>query len=285
MESATLLGIGLLLGSGLLGDGFAHGLGQLGVHLLQPLHPGDLVAQIGDLGFHPGVDDVVLLGQEALGVAVGLQERLGRGQLLGALVAKFNDSHNKFLLVSFTGLSNASKTDAEVVAQFYNNWEELSYRARQIEYEISNDGAHRAIQLPQGDDREQIIKARVNQQFFHDAVLSSYRQQCCITGIDIPMLLIASHIKPWAVSDPQKERTNPCNGLCLNALHDRAFDKGLITVLPDYSVRVSSQISDEHGGDGIAWLKLCDHQKITMPDKFAPQREFLEYHNDVVFVP
>lgn len=184
-----------------------------------------------------------------------------------------------------SGLSNASKIDAEVVAQFYNNWEELSYRAQQIELAFSSDAAVRDVMLPSGSDREQTVKARVNHQFFHDAVLSSYRQQCCITGIDIPTLLIASHIKPWAVSDPRTERTNPCNGLCLNALHDRAFDKGLITVLPDYSVRVSSQISEEHSGEGIMWLKLCDHQKITLPEKFAPNKEFLEYHNDVVFIP
>ncbi len=43
-------------------------------------------------------------------------------------------------------------------------------------------------------------------------------------------LLIASHIKLWRVCDEKTERTNLCNCLCLNSLHDKAFDKGLITL-------------------------------------------------------
>ena len=80
------------------------------------------------------------------------------------------------------------------------------------------------------------------------------------------------------------ERTNPSNGLCLNALHDRAFDKGLITVLPDYTVRVSSKLKDRLDGDSIAWLMECDKQPIHLPDRFLPGKEFLQYHNDVIFV-
>jgi len=55
----------------------------------------------------------------------------------------------------------------------------------------------------------------------------------------IPELLIASHIIPWARDD--KNRMNPANGLCLNALHDKAFDKGLITITPDFVVRISDR--------------------------------------------
>ena len=185
---------------------------------------------------------------------------------------------------NISGLSNASKTDAAVVSRFFDNWEELTYRARLIESTLSNSVIEDNDSLPIGSDREQLVRTRINQQFFRDTVLSSYQQRCCITGIDVPTLLIASHIKPWAVSNPETERTNPCNGLCLNALHDKAFDKGLITVLPDYTVRVSSKLKGEEGNIGMEWLILCDKQRITLPERFAPRKEFLEYHNDVVFV-
>mgnify|MGYP000817520861 FL=1 len=99
----------------------------------------------------------------------------------------------------------------------------------------------------------------------------------------VPALLVASHIKPWAVSDPKTERTNPCNGLCLNALHDKAFDRGLITVLPDYTVRVSKELKKTGPDSETEWLLSCDKQKITLPEKFLPAREFLEYHNDMIF--
>ena len=180
---------------------------------------------------------------------------------------------------NISGLSNASKTDAEVVQRFFGNWEELSFLAKRIEAGLVADaGDH----FPAGLENEQMIRARVHQDFFRAAVLSSYSQRCCITGIDVPTLLNASHIKPWAVSDPRTERTNPRNGLCLNVLHDRAFDKGLITVQPDFTVRVSSKLTA--GNDGMEWLLLCDHQKISLPQRFIPQREFLEYHNDVIFI-
>ena len=116
-----------------------------------------------------------------------------------------------------------------------------------------------------------------------NAVLSSYRYACCITGMADPELLIASHIKPWKDSDWKKERTNPRNGLCLNALHDKAFDRGLLTVLPDYTVRISSKLSGND--DGTMWIKQCDKQSIILPERFLPCKEFLEYHNDVVFQP
>ena len=96
---------------------------------------------------------------------------------------------------------------------------------------------------------------------------------------------MASHIKPWAISDPKTERTNPANGLSLNALHDKAFDRGLITVTPDFIIHVSSTLKTVPGDDSLAWLKACDKREIFLPEKFVPQREFLEYHNDVIFVP
>lgn len=181
-----------------------------------------------------------------------------------------------------TGLKNASKLDEFVVQQFYSDWESLAYKAQQIESSMTASiNTDIEISLPNGEDTIVESKRRLNQSFFRKAVLSSYKNTCCITGITVPTLLIASHIKPWAVSNPQTERTNPSNGLCLNALHDKAFDKGLITVLPDYTVRVSSKLKKT---DNVEWLLQCDRNRIILPEKFYPSKEFLEYHNDVIFV-
>ncbi|MBQ1289786.1 MAG: HNH endonuclease [Lachnospiraceae bacterium] len=138
-------------------------------------------------------------------------------------------------------------------------------------------------ELPEGNDRFVEAKARVNQAFFREAVLSSYGNRCCITGISEVPLLVASHIKPWKDSDTKTERTNPSNGLCLNALHDKAFDRGLITVLPDLSIRVSSKLTGQDSG--TLWLRQCNKTSIEKPRRFMPGKEFLEYHNDVVFIP
>lgn len=66
-----------------------------------------------------------------------------------------------------------------------------------------------------------------------------------MTGISISELLIASHIKPWKVSNNEDEKTNPRNGLCLNALHDKAFDRGLITIDKNYKIIVSSKLKEK----------------------------------------
>ena len=191
---------------------------------------------------------------------------------------------------NISGLSNASKTDEYVVSAFQNNWEDLTVKAKEIECSLSLETNNGIIDtmigsIPTGSDREVITKQRVNQQFFRNAVLTSYQNKCCITGIDTASLLIASHIKPWSISDPKTERTNPSNGLCLNVLHDKAFDKGLITVLPDYTIRVSSELKNSlERNESYHWLVSCDKQKIMIPEKFLPGKEFLEYHNDIIFV-
>ena len=97
-----------------------------------------------------------------------------------------------------------------------------------------------AHEFPEGRSREAIIRVRVNQGFFRAAVLASYSARCCITGLSIPQLLMASHIVPWSVD--AKNRTNPQNGLCLNAIHDRAFDCGLLTVTTDLKVKLSPRV-------------------------------------------
>ena len=187
-----------------------------------------------------------------------------------------------------SGLKNASKLDKKVVLEFKGNWEELSFKAAMIEEQLERlktyDVAINDFHMPVGADAERVRKQRVNQQFFRDAVLSAYGNRCCISGISITSLLIASHIKPWAESNPRTERTNPCNGLSLNALHDKAFDRGLITVTPDYIIHVSSKLNSKTE-EGLSWLKSFDKQEITLPEKFAPRKEFLEYHNDKIFIP
>src|SRR4029077_1641370 len=77
-------------------------------------------------------------------------------------------------------------------------------------------------------EKTAMARVRRGQQFFRQTVINSYGVCCCISGINVPRLLVASHIKPWR--DFPKERLNPRNGLCLSTLHDAAFDAGLITL-------------------------------------------------------
>jgi putative restriction endonuclease len=180
-----------------------------------------------------------------------------------------------------TAMAHGSKQDALIFNEFTNNWTELSYQAQTIKAKMNNLSIIEIIDIedidiiPPGEYREQIMKTRVGQYFFRMSVLNSYNNGCCVMGLEKQELLVASHIKPWKVSNEQTERTNPSNGLCLNSLHDKAFDRGLITVDNDYKIIISSKLKDADMDQGTRdWFMSYDQKKIILPDKFLPGKQF-----------
>jgi putative restriction endonuclease len=122
--------------------------------------------------------------------------------------------------------------------------------------------------------------SQVNQNIFRTIILAAYNNKCCITKLENSELLIASHIVPW--SKDEKNRLNPTNGLCLNALHDKAFDAGLITIdAKDYSIKVSSKLKVNKIIESInANFLNLEGKIINLPDKFLPSTTQLKIHND-----
>jgi putative restriction endonuclease len=107
--------------------------------------------------------------------------------------------------------------------------------------------------------------------------------KCCITGITSVAMLRASHIVPWS-HDPAL-RLDPRNGLCLNALHDAAFDRGLITLSNRFVLQVSKRVKAEV--PGTIYHEMFESRAgatITIPERFTPAVEMLEYHRRNVFV-
>lgn len=135
--------------------------------------------------------------------------------------------------------------------------------------------------LPVGREREAVTTTRANQSYFRNAMLENYNHRCCVSGLAADQLLVASHIKPWSVADPATERLSPENGLLLNALHDKAFDKGLMTIDHDLRVVISRKVPKDEPGQKMLWRYAG--RKISVPGQFKPRREFIEYHNDVIF--
>nr|WP_299420532.1 HNH endonuclease [uncultured Emticicia sp.] len=185
------------------------------------------------------------------------------------------------------GLGNGSKLDEIVWNEFNGNWEKLAFESEILIAKFQNKKIEEIIDdfvfdFPVGLERETIIKQRVNQNFFRSTILSSYNIKCCITGLSISDFLVASHIKPWKIDE--LNRLNPHNGLCLNSIHDKAFDKGFITVTPDYKIKVSKYF-DNFKKDTIVpdfFLKF-DNQSIILPDRFLPSKEFLDWHYTNLF--
>ena len=126
-------------------------------------------------------------------------------------------------------------------------------------------------------ERESIVKARIGQGKFREQLLAKYGT-CIISGIDISKALVASHIKPWAVST-NEERVSVNNGLLLSATYDRLFDSGLITFANEGKLIISRFISEENRNK----LNIINGQIYKLQSN-VQMRNFLEYHNDVVFI-
>lgn len=128
-----------------------------------------------------------------------------------------------------------------------------------------------------GATRRTVTGVRVGQDFFRTCVLSAYQSRCCISGLAIPNLLVASHIVPW--KDDEQNRLNPRNGLCLSALHDRAFDQGLIYLTDDLRVSLAPPL-ERRDLDPFSRLSLaeCKGREIAVPEKFSPDLQFVRRH-------
>jgi predicted restriction endonuclease len=187
------------------------------------------------------------------------------------------------------GLGNVSSGDKQIWDEFHNDWEKLTLECAEILKkhnfdETAADAFVLKLKMPDsfsGKTIETTTNARIGQSFFRNVVLASYQNKCCMSGIAIPVILIASHIVPWGVE--KDNRLNPSNGLCLSAIHDRAFDKGLITVTSEYKIIVSKIINDDNSKQARL-LQSLHGKKITLPEKFLPDRNFLAWHYNNVFI-
>lgn len=180
------------------------------------------------------------------------------------------------------GASNSSKLDQLMWDEFYDNLDALSFESEILLAKKENSSVEDLLDfnediLLDGRTRESLVKLRVNQSFFRKSILAAYNNTCCITGIQIPQLIISGHIVPW--SQDEKNRLNPRNGIAINSLHDKAFENGLITITPDYRIRVSSILMNKKDDIITSYFKSYDGEKMILPTKFLPDPEFLKIHN------
>jgi len=188
------------------------------------------------------------------------------------------------------GASNASNLDKNIWNEFFNNWDTLSYESELILSKFENKSIEALYEISEldvfeeGKTREQLVKTRVNQSFFRSTILASYNFTCCITGIQQPEFLVAGHIVPWSLD--KKNRLNPRNGILINALHDKAFENGLITIDTNYKIRISSILKTQKTVASIEdYFIKYEGKEIGLPSRFLPDTEFLKYHNEVRFKP
>ncbi|MFL9844178.1 HNH endonuclease [Flavobacterium rhizosphaerae] len=187
------------------------------------------------------------------------------------------------------GLKNAGVQTQLIWDEFFNNQEELVFLSEQILAEKEHQTIEQKyndvlwdLKDLKGETKIRAIKTRVNQSFFRQMVLTNYKSKCGLTGIDVPDLLFASHIKPWATDE--KERLNPENGICLSALYDRAFDKGYLAFDDNYKVLISQSLKSNIDKEYYPkYFAPIENKSLPREIKYPPKKEFLEFHRDVIF--
>ncbi len=202
-----------------------------------------------------------------------------------------------------TGLTNRGKLEEQIWEAFHDDSEAIANEAEALYESLLNPQANGddptkpselddlaspdRLALPVGPTEvERTVRTRRVQGFFRRAVLSGYGHRCALTRLAIPELLNASHIIPWATPGSEQHRADPTNGLCLNALHDRAFDRGLITFDENHRLLVSPMLADDTAPDGLGRFAdaFTPQTPLILPERFAPSPEALAYHREEVFL-
>lgn len=198
------------------------------------------------------------------------------------------------------GLSGASRQDREMWIEFHNNLNDLAPESEQLLHDLFTKDNDREVDFLERDrvrlepsrrvtpplgptETTASVRVRRGQQFFRQTVLNAYGVRCCISGINVPRLLVASHIKPWR--EFPEQRLDPRNGLCLSSLHDAAFDAGLITLDEKLNLVLSKRLKSFFPQPALEQNFIpFEGKPIRLPEKLAePDATFLDYHRGEVF--
>ena len=181
------------------------------------------------------------------------------------------------------GLNHVAKADKEIYNEFCHDWGALSIEAENLSGLALFDATplHGAKPLSSLTDRSRVSRER---HFFRQSVFAAYDNTCYVSGCKLPRMLAASHIKPYSKCRDESERTDPENGICLNAFYDKAFDSGLMTITPSFKLFISPVAKNTTQDDFTRrWLLSLDGTVLPPPLRFPPRSVYLEYHNDEIF--
>lgn len=139
----------------------------------------------------------------------------------------------------------------------------------------------RGYEEPERYSAEFLTRARLGQGAFRVLVTDAYQRRCAITGERTLPVLEAAHIRPYAEEGPHQVS----NGLLLRSDLHILFDRGYVTVTPDYRIEVSRRIKEEFS-NGRDYYAHHGESLLVLPGSAAeqPRHDFLRWHNEQVFL-
>ncbi|KHS74680.1 restriction endonuclease [Pectobacterium brasiliense] len=192
------------------------------------------------------------------------------------------------------GLSGASNADRALWQEMDSNPELFEQQCQQAMVSLEARAAATTTapspfqandsEIPDyhGGERLTQVKTRIGQQLFRKRVLSNYGERCCVTGLEEPALLVASHIQPWKTA--AEYRLDPSNGLCLSNLHDKAFDMGLISFNDSLEMLLSPRIKKLKSAISDINFAQYEGKQIHVPDTYPPNLSQMAFHREHIFL-
>ncbi len=170
------------------------------------------------------------------------------------------------------GASSDRTTTAQGIGALYEVLRTAGAHARTLPTRVADEFKEVTATLPRGTEAERLVIQRVGQGLFRAALLDYWQGRCCVSGLDVPELLRASHIRPWALCDTDEQRLDVFNGLLLAPHLDALFDVGLMTFDDDGFLNIANQL----GRGQRQRLGLTDGMKVH---GIRPEHlEYLRFH-------
>ncbi|MBC08469.1 HNH endonuclease [Thalassospira sp.] len=230
---------------------------------------------------------------------IALSQVIGRSP--SAVAFKLGNYANLDPTLDRKGFSNVSKADRELIERFHRSPERVvAEMARAIErcklaasIDINrvgasdhNIGMEEAAAAFDVSGRKTTATAEVTvrrgQSFFRDAVLTGYKNRCCVCGLSLTKMLEAAHIIDHSASDQEIHRLRPDNGLSLCRNHHRAFDCGCWTLDENYRVEIDHRMHSlvKHDQRVEEVLTCFDGKDIFQPFRYLPSKEYIAWHRE-----
>ena len=136
-------------------------------------------------------------------------------------------------------------------------------------------------QPPTATEALRLVKQRIGQNLFRQALMDYWGGACAVTGLDLPEALRASHAKPWAKCNTDAERLDVFNGFLLTAHLDALFDQGLMTFADDGTAILSKRLTATQS----TLLGLTGGETVSLRWVSPAHLPYLAWHREHIFRP
>ena len=162
-------------------------------------------------------------------------------------------------------------------ASLYQMLDKAAATARTLPNRVAQKFHEVTANLPKSTEAERLVVQRVGQNLFRSALLDYWQGRCCVTGLAVPELLRASHVRPWALCATDKQRLDVFNGLLLSPNLDALFDGGWVTFLSTGDMVIAASLPAAAQG----FLGVTFESRLNgLTSEHAP---YLDFHRQHVF--